>query len=298
MVISMGKHNTKEHVCYDRSVIVVDSYAGGISMGRVSQSDDAISLALGDVDGVSNQMLRSRYLLEGGEPVHELERALSRLSRRGELRRATVVFGNTTDPFHPFDEKFATSMKFLQLFERFVPGRIVIQTRSPLIVIGIPALKRVRKNTFITMGIETDCDEVAKRYMPNMPLISERLKAIRTLRHFGMRVGIQVSPLLPYGDWRADAKKFASLLDQYGDFIHLHSLSQLAHGGRPKGYAAQKLASERCFHWLRPDAHRPLLQAVRDTAPQKLLHPVEYEFSEPQLALFSAQKGLVTSVSH
>lgn len=282
----MGMHNTREGVCHKRSVIVVDSYAGGISMGRLADGEDPLMLTLQAVDRSESLGLRSHYYLGKDDPVLELERNLSRLSRRGELRRATVIFGNTTDPFHPFDEKFATSMKFLQLFERFVPGRLVIQTRSPLIVIGVPALKRVRKNTFISMAIETDCDEVAKHYVPDSPLISERLKAIRTLRHFGMRVGVQVAPLLPYGDWRRDADKFAELLSDNAEFLCIRSLAQLAEGRRPKGHVAERLAAERRFHWLRADAHEPLIQAIRKRCPEKLVHPVEYEFIEPQLGLF------------
>jgi hypothetical protein len=276
-------------VCDTRSTILVDAHADGISIARLSNNPGACSLGLDGEDGEPTGLLRSRYSPDRNDPVLELERKLSRLSSRGELRRSTVVLGSTTDPFHPFDEKFAMSMKFLQLFERFVPGRLIIQTRSPLIVIGVPVLKRVRENTYVMMAIETNRDDLGKKYAPEAPLPSERLKAIRTLRHFGMRVGIQVAPLLPYGDWRKDAHSFGEFLNFHADFIHIRGLTQLSSGNRPKGYAAQLLAQERNFHWLRTDAHVPVVNVLKDLAPHKLLHPIELAFAEPQIGLFNEQ---------
>lgn len=276
-------------LCDTRSTILVDSHADGISIARLSGNPSACSLGLDGGEGEPIGLLRSRYSPGGNDPVLELERKLSRLSSRGELRRSTIVLGSATDPFHPFDEKFATSMKFLQLFERFVPGRLIIQTRSPLIVIGVPVLKRVRENTYIMMAIETNRDDLGKQYAPQAPLPSERLKAIRTLRHFGMRVGIQVAPLLPYGDWKKDAHSFGEFLNAHGDFIHIRNLTQLAHGNRPKGFAAQRLAQERKFHWLRTDAHVPVVEVLKDLAPHKLIHPIDLAFAEPQFTLFPEQ---------
>lgn len=285
-------------VCETKSTILVDSYQDGISIARVSGDAGPSSLGLGGGDGDPVGLLRSHYSLGRNDPVLELERRLSRLSSRGELRRSTVVLGNTVDPFHPFDEKFATSMKLLQLFERFVPGRLIIQTRSPLIVIGVPVLKRVRENTYIMMALETNQDDISKHYASEAPFPSERLKAIRTLRHFGMRVGIQVAPLLPYGDWRKDAHAFGEFLSTQGDFIHIKSLSQLARGGRPSGYAAQQLARERKFHWLRTDAHVPLVRVLQEIAPQKLLHPMDLVFAEPQIGLFPERNITSKQCSH
>lgn len=285
-------------ICETKSTILVDPYPDGISIARVSNNTSPCSLGLDGGDGEPSGLLRSRYSFGRNDPVLELERRLSRLSSRGELRCSTVVLGSTTDPFHPFDEKFATSMKFLKLLERFVPGRLIIQTRSPLIVIGVPVLKRVRENTYVMMAIETNRDDIGKHYAPEAPLPSERLQAIRTLRHFGMRVGIQVAPLLPYGDWRKDAHAFGEFLNAHGDFIHIRDLTQLAQGGRPKGYAAQLLAQERKFHWLRTDAHFPLVQVLQDIAPEKLLHPVDLGFAEPQIGLFPERKTVSEQPIH
>jgi hypothetical protein len=269
-------------------ILVVDSYARGISIGRVGDASAGFDLQVdGDrVEGAG--LLRSRYVMQSGEPLGDLERHLIRLSARGELRRTTVVFGVTTDPFHPFDEKFATSMKFLEMFERYSPGKLIIQTRSPLVVIGLPILKKVRNTTFVSVGIETPSDEIRQRYTPQLPSVSERWKTVRALKRFGLRVGIQVAPLLPYGDWRADANAFAEDLVAEAEWVSVSSIAQAAGSARPSGVLARKLAADRQFFWLRADSHRPLTDALCTIAPEKVYHPAALELPDPQMMLFGS----------
>lgn len=267
-------------------LLLVDSYAKGLSIGRTFQGDQRLFLQI-EGDNGSSVALRSRYIMHNGEPLKDLERHLERLSARGELRQATVVFGVTTDPFHPFDEKFAISMRFLELFERFVPGRLIIQTRSPLVVIGLPVLKKMKASTFVTVGLETPLEEVRARYTPELPTVDERLKTVRALKRFGLQVGLQVAPILPYGDWRNDAGDFAKTLAEAADFISIGSLAQLAGPVRPSSPLALRLAAERQFFWLRQDSHKPLLEAVATLAPEKLYHPAEIEVEEKQMRLFA-----------
>jgi len=266
-------------------VLLVDSYARGISIGRAEPSGHGLELGLEEVESAPVP-LRSRYVMKSGEPLSDLERHLERLSSRGELRRTTIVFGVTTDPFHPFDEKFATSMRFLEIFERYAPGRLVIQTRSPLVVIGLPVLKKLRNSTFVSIGIETPLEEVRQRYTPDLPTVEERWKTVRALRRFGLKVGVQVAPILPYGDWRRDAALFAQELHEHADFIGIRSIIQAAGVSRPTTRVARMLAQERQFFWLRQDSHKPLVDAVSELAAEKLYHPASLEPQDPQLKLF------------
>lgn len=268
-------------------LLFVDSYARGISIGRADNSVKSFQLQIDGDLRAGPGGLRSRYVMQAGAPLGDLERHLSKLSSRGELRRTTVVFGVTTDPFHPFDEKFATSMKFLELFERYAPGKLIVQTRSPLIVIGLPVLKQMRDKTFVSIGLETPLEDVRVRYTPDLPTVGERWKTVRALKRFGFKVGVQVAPLLPYGDWRKDAQAFAQELVKEADFISLKSFADLAGGGRPNGALATKLASDRQFFWLRADSRGPLHAALEGLAPEKLYHPAEIEVPDRQIALFA-----------
>jgi len=270
-------------------ILVVDSYARGISIGKARLGDETYQLHLNGDGRAGPGELRSRYIMQTKEPLGDLERHLGRLSARGELRRTTVVFGVTTDPFHPFDEKFATSMKFLELFERYAPGKLIVQTRSPLIVIGLPVLKQIRHSTYVQVGLETPLEEMRLRYTPNLPSVEERWKTVRALKRFGFKVGIQVGPVLPYGDWRTDASAFAQDLVREADFISVHSIADAARGARPNCDIAKKLAAERSFFWLRADARAPLLQAIERMAPEKLYHPAALEVPDRQMELFEKQ---------
>lgn len=267
-------------------VLLVDSYSGGISIGRaVSLDAHHFDLSL-DGGRRSRVPLRSRYLATNGAPLADLARHLERLSARGELRRATVVFGVCSDPFHPFDEKFAVSLKFMEMFERYAPGRLVIQTRSPLVLLALPVLKKLREVTYVSIGIETTRDAVRRRFTPTLPAIEERFKTVRALRSFHVKVGVQVAPLLPYGDWRADAADFAEKLAAVADFITVRSVVQAEGAARPTSALAQLLAQGREFFWLRHDAHVPLLTALEEVAPDRLFHPAGLPYEDPQMELF------------
>jgi DNA repair photolyase len=235
--------------------------------------------------------LRSRYLLNRVNPLWELEKHLMRLSRQGVLGTSTIYFGTTTDPFFPFEGKFDASMKFLSLFERYAPGLLVVQTRSPLLVIAMPVLKKLQHRAAVTIAIETPMEEMVRRYTPGFTRVEERLRAATALRRFGIEVTLQVAPLLPYGDWKRDAAAFAEVLDLHGDRIHVRPLSS----GNPEeerklrgSQVAKRLAQDRRFQWLRPDAANPLSVALEARCPKKLQPRSCGHQSARQMSIFAA----------
>lgn len=278
----------------DAPFFTVDSFANGIAIGQQKfegQGDprDYFYLRLEDDAGMVR--LRSRYALHTENPLQELERNLMRLSRQGVLGGSTIYLGVSTDPYLPFDGKFEASMKFLNLFQRYVPGMLVVQTRSPLIVIAMPVLRKLGRQVAVTLGVETNQEDAVQRYTPGFPRISERLKVADALRKFGIEVTLQVGPLLPYGDWRNDAPAFAELLAAHGDYVHVRPLVDGSRESEKRARPTQlahKLAAERRFHWLRPDAANPLITALEKIAPEKLLPPVREHLKEKQLKMFAA----------
>lgn len=272
----------------------VDSFNNGIAFGqhRLPASEDARDFyALRISDDLELAPLRSRYALHQTNPLHQLEGHLMRLSQQGVLSRSTIFFGSYTDPFFPFEGKFDASMRFLELFQRYTPGHLVVQTRSPLLVIALPVLKRLGKHVSVTLGVETNQEESVLRYTPGLPRIEERLKTATALRRFGVEVNLQVSPVLPYGDWRKDAGAFAKTLVDHGDHIYVRPFldgsekkeRQLRNHG-----AVQRLAEDRKFHWLRPDAANPLITELERIAPDKLKAPKRDHLKDRQMAIFAA----------
>ncbi|RMG42930.1 MAG: hypothetical protein D6719_05040, partial [Candidatus Dadabacteria bacterium] len=257
----------------------VDSFANGIAFGRHRseyQGDPRNYFSLRLRDESELVPLRSRYMLHRDNPLHELERHLMRLSSQGVLRSSHIYLGVTTDPFFPFEHKFDTSMKFLELFLRYTPGMLTVQTRSPLIVIAMPVFNRLGKHCSVTIGIETFREDMVRHYTPGLPSVRERLKTAAALRRFGIETTLQAAPVLPYGDWRADAARFAEVLTEHADYIFLRPLSN----GKKEcerrlrnTTLAKKLAMDRKFHYLRPNSGEPLRSAIEAIAPEKLKVP-------------------------
>lgn len=272
----------------------VDSFANGIAFGQHKlpageDPRDYYSLRIED-DGELVR-LRSRYALNKDNPFCELERHLMRLSNQGVLSSSTIYFGMTTDPFLPFEGKFDASMKFLDLFKRYTPGQLVIQTRSPLVVIAMPVLTKLGKNCCVTMGVETNLEESVRRYTPGLPRVEERLKTVTALRRFGIEVNLQVSPVLPYGDWKADAGRFADVLAQHADGIYVRSITDGSERVERKVRVtalAKRLAQDRKFHYLRADTATPLITELEARAPEKLRIRERKHLQDRQVRMFGS----------
>jgi DNA repair photolyase len=271
----------------------VDSFANGIAFGQhklPAGEDPRDHYQLKIDDDHELVRLRSRYTLNKQNPFCELERHLMRLSSQGVLRSSTIYFGVATDPFLPFEAKFDASMKFLELFKRYTPGMLIIQTRSPLLVIAMPVLTRLGAHCAVTLGVETNLEESARKYTPGLPRVEERLKMATALRRFGIEVNIQVGPVLPYGDWRADAGRFADLLVEHADGIHVSSItdgSDRTERRLRNSPLAKRLAQDRKFHWLRADSATPLISEIEKRAPQKLMPPNRPQLQDKQVRLFA-----------
>lgn len=289
---SEGSHVglSSEQFCH---TYTVDTFSTSLAVGQQKLARDVdprdyFGLRLDDDDVVA---LRSKYTIHRHDPLGELERWLSQLSRVGTLHSSVMYFGVSTDPLHPFEGKFDLTMKFLDLFAKYPPGHLVIQTRSPLLVIALPALQRLGRRVTVTMGIETNKEDVVRRYTPGLPRIEERLKAATALRRFGLEVTLQVNPVLPYGEWREDAHEFAELLTQHADYVHVRPFSdgqERTERRLKTNPVVRKLAQDRKFHWLRPDAANPLITEIEKLAPEKLAIPCRRDLLERQLGIFAA----------
>lgn len=276
------------------NIFTVDSFANGIAFGqhKLEPGQDpreAYSLKIEDTAGVKH--LRSRYLLHKENPLLELEKHLMRLSSQGILGSSVIYFGTTTDPFFPFESKFDASMRFLEIFKRYTPGMLIVQTRSPLVVIALPVFGKLGARVAITLGLETCDEEAVRRYTPGLPRVNDRIKTARALRRFGVEVTLQASPVLPYGDWRNDAGRFADLLVENSDYLYLSGMTDGSERSERQvrgTEVAKRLADDRKFHWLRPDCAEPLLKAIQARAPERLNVPIRKHLAERQVKMFAA----------
>ncbi len=233
-----------------------------------------------------------RYFLYKEHYEEALEKRLSQLHEQGKLESSVIYFGITTDPFFSFPKKFNVTMNCLALLERYRPGLLVIQTRSPLVIAGLPTLRALGTKAVVALHVETRLDSVVNRYTPGQPSITERMIAADGLRQQGIKVNFVVSPILPYGEITRDAWEFAELLDAHSDYITFGALS----AGRVEDElklkhlpVAQKLVVDKQLRMLRPHSYRNLYYALKILAPQKLLLPKQVTTGTPlQLNLFAA----------
>lgn len=274
-------------------VCCLNSYPNGITFSihteeQAGKGQESISrFALRLKDTRSYNLPVGKYFLYKKDVKANLEKHLWTLRKKGKLEDAVIYFGTIADPFSSFHRRFDNTMACLELLERYMPLRVVIQTRSPMLIAALPILKKYGDKAISNMFIETPKEPSILRYTPGQPSISQRLLAIQGVRNQGVKVAVTVGPVLPYGEFNRDAWDFAELLDRYADYI---SLSALASDGSEKSLRNMELAlrldADKQHKILRPEAYRPLLKALNQICPQKLDLPSLVKPS--QMDLFAA----------
>lgn len=124
------------------------------------------------------------------------QNALTALRKvRTNLQDKTVYMSSVTDPYQPIERRLELVRSLLtELHFRGV--RLVIQTRSPLVVRDIDLLKEF-KHVRVNMTIGTDSRVVHKLFEPHCPSTRLRLRAIQRIHEAGIRSCITLTPLLP-----------------------------------------------------------------------------------------------------
>lgn len=235
---------------------------------------------------------QGRYTMIKENLAESLERQLRSLRDQKLLSDAVIFFGMTTDPFFGFPRKFEVTMKCVELLEKYQPGLLVVQSRSPMLLAALPLFKRLGEQRAVAViPVESPVERTIQLFTPGQASISERLITADGLRKQGIKVNLQVSPILPYGDFYRDAWPFAEMLAEYGDYVTFGCLATGHVADEPTLKAlpiAQNLTADKMFRWLRPHAYRYLFHAMQEVAPEKLLLPVRPEAKLSQLSLFAA----------
>ena len=285
-------------------ILCVNAYPNGISVSLHEQEVGAASAKETNKDGFLPWQFHLRlkdtrdfrlpvgkYFLYRDNIKAALKKHLSALYKTGKLSKTVVYFGTTSDPFLSFQRKFEVTMACLELFEQYKPAKVVVQTRSPMVISALPMLKHFGERSVVVLPVETMLEEAVRKYSPGQPKISERIVAASGLRRQGVKVNLLVSPTLPYGDFYRDAWNFAELLDNYGDYV---TFGSLAYGSASEERQlrqlalAKKLAADKKYHWLRPYSYRNVFRALSEIAPEKLRLPIDTPKSTSQLDLFAA----------
>ncbi|HEV7588025.1 MAG TPA: radical SAM protein [Longimicrobium sp.] len=134
-----------------------------------------------------------------------------------QIRRSRGTYGkkiymsSVTDPYQPIERELELTRGMLEvLAEPERQPRLVVQTRSPLVVRDADLLSRLA-HVRVNMTITTDDEAVRKRFEPLCPSNERRIEALREMKGAGVRIGVCVTPMLPLRDPVTFARRLADL---------------------------------------------------------------------------------------
>ena len=132
--------------------------------------------------------------------------AVERLARLplGRLNDKTYYMSTATDPYQPVERQAGITRDLLEVMCLQHPRiRLVVQTRSPLVIRDLDLFKRLEASggrVQVNMTITTDDDAIRRIYEPGCPSIQARLQAIGKVHQAGIQSCITLTPLLPLRD--------------------------------------------------------------------------------------------------
>lgn len=112
---------------------------------------------------------------------------------------ARLVIGTMTDPYQPQEKKHRITRKALEILLRSdLPKfkKIGIFTRSPLVLQDLELIKQLPKCR-VHFTITPYPDEVTRVIEPYSPIVASRWKVIKKLKEAGIRVHVNVAPVMP-----------------------------------------------------------------------------------------------------
>ena len=123
---------------------------------------------------------------------------------RTELRAAKdkglpIALGTATDPYQPAETQFGITRRILEVFADFQGLAVSITTKSVLILRDLDLLTKIaEKHRFsVHITITTLDARLARLLEPKAPPPAKRLEAVTELVSAGVRVGVNVMPILP-----------------------------------------------------------------------------------------------------
>jgi DNA repair photolyase len=190
-----------------------------------------------------------------------LAKELERLARSGKLADAAIFMSSATDPYQGIERKMRLTRRALEEFASNPPGRVVVQTRSPMIERDIGVLRHLGRRVIASITIETGDDAVRRAITPTSPSIGRRIATARRLRDAGVFTQIAIAPMMPN-----DPARFAAMIEDAADrvIVDTYFAGDGAGGRRSRALGMGELYRRLGYEkWFRPGAENELLAAMR-----------------------------------
>ena len=160
--------------------------------------------------------VRTPILDEDGQPTGKTKVVKTPL----QLSESRLVIGTMTDPYQPAEKKFRITRHALSILLEHSnrPKKIGIFTRSPLVLQDLDLITKLPQGR-VHFTITPYPTEVMRAIEPISPLTASRWSVIKRLKDAGIRVHVNVAPIMPVisesliDEW---AKRLAELkVDEY-----------------------------------------------------------------------------------
>jgi DNA repair photolyase len=193
-----------------------------------------------------------------GQEVTAKENAadlLERDARRGKVAGKRIYMSPNVDPYVPQERRFRITRGILEVFTRYPPGLLVIQTRSHLVLDDIELIERLREHVVVAISVTTHDERMRVLFERSCPPIARRVEALATLHAAGVRTQASVAPLLP-----SDPDRLARLLGPHVDWVSVQPFHARGPGARTWAPALAIIRERGWEGWLEsgPDAHRAM----------------------------------------
>lgn len=122
---------------------------------------------------------------------------------RAELRRLpageAIAIGTATDPYQPAERRFRLTRSILEILAQSAGYRIGLITKSDFITRDIDVFQEISRRNYLTLvlTITTLDRDLARLLEPLAPRPDRRLNAVRKLSAAGLRVAVNLAPILP-----------------------------------------------------------------------------------------------------
>lgn len=148
------------------------------------------------------QMPVSKFRQEEWGSWVDIKLAAADLLRKELLRakskgKVTIFMSSSTDPYQPIEYKERVTRSLLEVMVEDPPDFLLVQTRSPLVRRDIDLLRLLQDRVRVSMTVETDMEEIRKKFSPEAPPIPARLKTLELLAEAGIPTQATIAPVLP-----------------------------------------------------------------------------------------------------
>lgn len=187
-----------------------------------------------------------------------------RLLRKKE-QSISIFMSSSTDPYQPVEQKEEVTRTLLEVMAEEPPDFLFVQTRSPLVTRDIDLLKKLGDRVMVSITIETDLEEVRKRFSPLAPPIPARLKALKTLHKEGIPTQVAIAPALPFSE------EFALKLRGIVDRVCVDDFTGDGSGGKRTARLGvyEKYEEIEKEKWLGGDVQQDVYEKVREVFPEE-----------------------------